>query len=85
MPSRGVIRAVCFDWGNTLVAWELDAELFIEGHVRGLDRLREDVGGAQALGMAAIQALWFERDDSGAAVPDATASTPADVLRWITT
>jgi HAD superfamily hydrolase (TIGR01549 family) len=49
------------------------------------DRLREDVGGAQALGMAAIQALWFGRDDSGAAEPDATASTPADVLRWITT
>jgi HAD superfamily hydrolase (TIGR01509 family) len=47
------------------------------------DRLREDVGGAQALGMAAIQALWFLRDDSGAAKPDATASTPADVLRWV--
>jgi FMN phosphatase YigB (HAD superfamily) len=59
--------------------------LFVECHVQGLDRLRDDVDGAQALGMAAIQALWFGRDDSGAAVPDATASTPADVLRWITT
>lgn len=49
------------------------------------DRLREDVGGAQAIGMMAIQALWFARDDSGAAEPDATASTPADVLRWIGT
>lgn len=47
------------------------------------DRLREDVGGAQAVGMAAIQALWFLQDDSGSAVPDATASTPADVLRWL--
>ena len=47
------------------------------------DRLREDVGGAQAMGLAAIQALWFAEDDSGAAIPAATASTPADVLRWI--
>ena len=47
------------------------------------DRLREDVGGAQALGMWAIQALWYLQDDSGVAEPDATASTPADVLRWI--
>jgi putative hydrolase of the HAD superfamily len=49
------------------------------------DRLREDVGGAQAIGMAAIQALWFARDDSGAAKPDATAAAPHDVLRWIGT
>ena len=25
-----------FDWGNTLVAWKFDPELFVEGHVRGL-------------------------------------------------
>ena len=31
-----MIRAVFFDWGNTLVAWEFDPELFVEGHVRGL-------------------------------------------------
>ena len=31
-----VIQAVFFDWGNTLVAWEFDPELFVEGHVRGL-------------------------------------------------
>jgi FMN phosphatase YigB (HAD superfamily) len=27
---------VFFDWGNTLVAWKFDPELFVEGHVRGL-------------------------------------------------
>jgi HAD superfamily hydrolase (TIGR01509 family) len=47
------------------------------------DRLREDVAGAQALGMATVQARWFADDDSTAAVPDATADTPADVLRWL--
>lgn len=235
-PTRGVIKAVLFDWGNTLVAWEFDAALFVEGHVQGLaaagppappqkmfteayaerllprllgpgedeidygaevtslfaalgsgvdddavlrflaaeqrvwrpshtveasvlelldalqergvkvglvsnlfdppelarelfanlglldrfaavalsaevgkrkphpaifdsalrqagvapqeavmvgDRLREDVGGAKALGLAAIQALWFARDESGGAEPDAIASAPDDVLRWI--
>ena len=30
------------------------------------DRLREDVGGAQAVGMASIQATWFADDESGA-------------------
>ena len=43
------------------------------------DRLREDVAGAQALGMATVQARWFADDDSAAAAPDATADTPADV------
>jgi len=47
------------------------------------DRLREDVGGAMALGMAAIQATWFQEDDSAAAEPDAVARTPADVLAWL--
>ena len=32
-----MIRGVFFDWGNTLVAWEFDPELFVEGHIRGLD------------------------------------------------
>jgi HAD superfamily hydrolase (TIGR01509 family) len=49
------------------------------------DRLREDVGGAQGVGLAAIQAAWFERDGSGAAVPSAIAETPADVRRWLCT
>ena len=49
------------------------------------DRLREDVGGAQALGMATIQARWFADDASGDAEPDARASEPADVLRFIGT
>lgn len=49
------------------------------------DRLREDVGGAQALGIATVQALWFAHDDSGSFVPDATAATPADVLGFVRT
>ena len=36
-PTHHVIRGVFFDWGNTLVAWEFDPELFVEGHIRGLD------------------------------------------------
>ena len=47
------------------------------------DRLREDVAGAQALGIATVQARWFADDDSAAAAPDAVADTPADVLRWL--
>ena len=47
------------------------------------DRLREDIGGAQALGLRAIQARWFQDDDSAAAEPDAVAETPADVVRWV--
>ena len=47
------------------------------------DRLREDVAGAQALGIATVQARWFADDDSAAATPDAVADTPADVLRWL--
>jgi putative hydrolase of the HAD superfamily len=49
------------------------------------DRLREDIGGAQALGLATIQACWFADDESGAAEPDARAAAPADVLRLIGT
>jgi putative hydrolase of the HAD superfamily len=49
------------------------------------DRLREDVGGARAAGLAAIQAAWFERDESGGATPSAIAATPADVLHWLGT
>jgi HAD superfamily hydrolase (TIGR01509 family) len=49
------------------------------------DRLREDVGGAQALGMTTVQALWFHRDESGAATPDLAAATPADVLAFVGT
>jgi HAD superfamily hydrolase (TIGR01509 family) len=49
------------------------------------DRLREDVAGAQRAGLAAIQAVWFQRDRSGAATPSATAEAPADVLRWLGT
>jgi putative hydrolase of the HAD superfamily len=49
------------------------------------DRLREDVAGAQALGMTAVQAVWFRHDESGAAEPDGVAATPADVLHFACT
>jgi putative hydrolase of the HAD superfamily len=49
------------------------------------DRLREDIAGAQAAGLAAVQAAWFSRDGSGAATAAATAEAPADVLRWLGT
>ncbi len=45
------------------------------------DRLREDVGGAAALGMATCQALWFEADATeGTREPDFRAFTQMDVL-----
>jgi len=45
------------------------------------DRLREDVGGAAALGMATCQALWFEADESAdGPEPDYRAFTQMDVL-----
>ena len=51
------------------------------------DRLREDVGGAQAVGLATLQALWFAQDAGDArpspAEPDATVARPADVLSWL--
>jgi putative hydrolase of the HAD superfamily len=49
------------------------------------DRLREDIGGAQTVGMSAVQATWFADDDSGLATPDARASEPADVLAFLHT
>jgi putative hydrolase of the HAD superfamily len=49
------------------------------------DRLREDVAGAQAAGLVALQAAWFSHDGSGAARPEVTAERPADVLRWLGT
>ena len=47
------------------------------------DRLREDIAGAQALGMATVHARWFADDDSAVATPDAVADTPADLVRWL--
>jgi HAD superfamily hydrolase (TIGR01549 family) len=45
------------------------------------DRLREDVGGAAALGMRTCQALWFRADESVAGPePDFRAFTQMDVL-----
>jgi HAD superfamily hydrolase (TIGR01509 family) len=45
------------------------------------DKLREDIGGAAALGITTVQALWFAADDDGAAPePDFQAFTQMDVL-----
>lgn len=48
------------------------------------DRLREDVGGAAALGMKTIQAVWFDADDRGDGwEPDFQAFTQMDVLSFV--
>jgi len=48
------------------------------------DKLREDVGGAAALGMTTVQALWFAADDcEGAPKPDFRAFTQMDVLTFV--
>jgi HAD superfamily hydrolase (TIGR01509 family) len=44
------------------------------------DRLVDDVGGAAAVGMSTVQALWFRADEGGEVEPDFLAFTPADVL-----
>lgn len=45
------------------------------------DRVREDVGGAAALGLATCQALWFAADEAGVGPePDFRAFTQMDVL-----
>jgi HAD superfamily hydrolase (TIGR01509 family) len=45
------------------------------------DRLREDVGGAAALGMRTCQALWFRADEAGSGPePDFQAFTQLDVV-----
>ena len=44
------------------------------------DRLREDVGGARALGLRTIQAQWFAADGGAGPEPDGRAATPQDVL-----
>jgi putative hydrolase of the HAD superfamily len=36
------LRAILFDWGNTLVRSELDPELLAEGHARGLEAVGGD-------------------------------------------
>ncbi len=49
------------------------------------DRLRDDIGGAAALGMTTVQALWFAADASGdvSATPDFQAFTQMDVLNIV--
>jgi putative hydrolase of the HAD superfamily len=49
------------------------------------DRLREDVGGAKALGLRTIQAQWFGADGGDGPEPDGRAATPQDVLRLLDT
>lgn len=54
---------------------EPDAALFVG------DRLRDDVAGAAAVGMATAQALWFRADEEVAEIePDFMCFTPMDVL-----
>lgn len=49
------------------------------------DRLREDVGGAAAVGMRTVLALWFRADEASAddVEPDHEAFTPHDVLNVV--
>ena len=48
------------------------------------DRLDVDVEGAARVGMTTVQALWFNADDSPAAIePDFMAFTPMDVLNAV--
>jgi putative hydrolase of the HAD superfamily len=47
------------------------------------DRVREDVGGAGALGMRTILATWFAVDGSSGPAPDARAGSPQDVLLYV--
>jgi putative hydrolase of the HAD superfamily len=48
------------------------------------DQLVADVGGAQGVGMAAVQALWFRADDAvDAPEPDYQAFTQMDVLNAV--
>ena len=48
------------------------------------DSLANDVGGAQALGMTTVQAVWFNaEEDAGAPEPDYRAFTQMDVLNIV--
>ena len=48
------------------------------------DSLYHDVGGANALGMTTVQALWFRADDDDRGIePDHEAFTPMDVLNVV--
>jgi FMN phosphatase YigB (HAD superfamily) len=48
------------------------------------DRLWEDVGGAGAVGMRTVQAVWFRADDyPDGGEPDFQAFTPMDVLNIV--
>lgn len=48
------------------------------------DSLYHDVGGAGALGMTTVQALWFRADDDDRGIePDHEAFTPMDVLNVV--
>ena len=47
------------------------------------DRLDTDVQGAAQVGMATVQALWFNADDTPGIEPDFMAFTPMDVLNAV--
>jgi putative hydrolase of the HAD superfamily len=68
-------HAAIFERGLELLSVEPERTLMVG------DRLREDVGGAAALGMATCQALWFWADEAAdAPEPDFRAYTQMDVL-----
>lgn len=61
-------------------------ELGVEAHetLHVGDRLYHDVGGAAALGIATVQALWFRADDDAEGpAPDHEAFTMFDVLNIV--
>jgi FMN phosphatase YigB (HAD superfamily) len=47
------------------------------------DRVPQDVGGAAAVGMKTVQAVWFRADDGEGPAPDFQAFTPMDVLNVV--
>jgi putative hydrolase of the HAD superfamily len=67
-------------FGRALSALEVrpEAAVFVG------DRLYEDVGGASAVGMTTVQALWFRADENPDGIePDFQAFTQMDVLNIV--
>jgi len=63
-----VLRAILFDWGNTLVRSELEPALLVEGHERGLDAVGGATAGrrgafSEAYAEHVLPPLLAERDD----------------------
>ena len=56
-----MIRAVLFDWGNTLAAWEFDPELLVAGHHAGLEAAGLDHAGAGVPSLEGFTAAYTAR------------------------